>query len=66
MTANCLSAERLRTLMAGLLSVSFAFTVAAAPAQETRTIEADSGTIEIPAAPQRIATMGGGELSLVG
>lgn len=51
MTANCLSAERLRTLMAGLLSVSFAFTVAAAPAQETRTIEADSGTIEIPAAP---------------
>lgn len=65
MTTTCHSAERRRTLMAGLLSVSFVFTAAAALAQETRTIEADNGTIEIPVAPQRIATIGNTTLPFI-
>lgn len=46
-------------LFSGLLGVSLVFVAATqAPAQETRTVEADNGTIEVPADPQRVATLG--------
>lgn len=46
-------------LAAALLGVSLVLTAATgASAQETRTIDADNGTIEVPANPQRIATLG--------
>lgn len=66
MTASCHSAERRRTVRAALLSVSLAFTAAtASAAQETRTIEADNGTIEIPADPQRVVTIGNTTLPFI-
>ncbi|MGS1097354.1 ABC transporter substrate-binding protein (plasmid) [Aquamicrobium terrae] len=46
-------------LTAALLGVSLVLSAAiGASAQETRTINADNGTIEAPANPQRIATLG--------
>lgn len=48
-----------RVLAAAVLSVSLAFaTATGVSAQETRTIDADNGPVEVPANPQRIATLG--------
>lgn len=64
MTAT-FSAARRRTAISGLLSVSLVLTAAAATAQETRTVEADNGAIEIPAAPQRVVTLGNTTLPFI-
>ncbi len=56
---------RRRSLAAGLLSVSLVFTASAALAQATRIVEADNGAIEIPAAPQRVATIGNTTLPFI-
>ena len=52
-------------LAAAFLSVSLVFTATAASAQDTRTVEADNGTIEIPADPQRVATLGNTTLAFI-
>ena len=53
-----------RLLAAASLAI-FVTLSAAAVAQETRTVEADNGTVEIPAAPQRIATIGNTTLPFI-
>jgi len=53
-----------RLLAAASLAI-FVTLSAVAVAQETRTVEADNGTIEIPAAPQRIATIGNTTLPFI-
>src|SRR5690606_41695521 len=66
MTMTGLFAKRHGALFAGLLSVSLVLTAAAAAsAQETRTVEADNGTIEVPAAPQRVAAIGNASLPFI-
>ncbi|MGB3337379.1 MAG: ABC transporter substrate-binding protein [Devosia sp.] len=65
MTVNCLPAARRHALMAGLVSVSIGLAAAAVSAQEARTIEADNGTIEIPAAPERVVTIGNTTLPFI-
>ena len=61
-----LSTHHRRALIAGLLGSSLVFTGAiAVSAQETRTVEADNGTVTIPAAPQRIATIGNTTLPFI-
>lgn len=51
--------RRTAVLAAALLSVALVLTAATSTsAQETRRVEADNGTIEIPTDPQRIATLG--------
>lgn len=58
--------KKLRTavLTATLLSVSLAFAEATS-AQETRTIQADNGAIEVPANPQRVAAIGNTSLPFI-
>jgi iron complex transport system substrate-binding protein len=59
MTITCHRVGRRGTLLAALLSVPLVFAAAVAvPAQETHTVEADNGTIEVPVDPQRVATLG--------
>lgn len=54
-----LRAGRRGILMAGLMSVSLAFTaVSGALAQETRTVEATNGAVVVPASPERVAVLG--------
>jgi len=63
MTISRLAAGR-GILLAGVLSLSLAFT-ATASAQETRIVEADNGTVEVPADPQRVATLGRANLPFI-
>ncbi|MBJ3785850.1 ABC transporter substrate-binding protein [Devosia sediminis] len=49
----------------GLAAVALIGIASAVSAQETRTIEAANGSIEIPAAPQRIATLGNTTLPFI-
>jgi iron complex transport system substrate-binding protein len=54
------------TLAAALLSVSLVFaTATGAAAQETRTVVADNGTVEVSANPQRVAAIGNASLPYI-
>ncbi|UYO00054.1 MAG: ABC transporter substrate-binding protein [Devosia sp.] len=65
MTNKSSCAVRPLTLRTGLFAVAILGITSAVSAQETRTIEADNGSIEIPAAPQRIATLGNTTLPFI-
>lgn len=66
MTMTFRPANHHRALIAAVLGTALAFAGAiAVPAQETRTIEADNGTITIPTAPQRVATIGNTTLPFI-
>lgn len=58
--------RRPTVLAAALLSVPLVFTmVPSAAAQDSRTIEADNGAIEVPADPQRVAAIGNASLPYI-
>lgn len=58
--------RRPTALAAALLSVPLVFTmVPGAAAQDSRTIEADNGAIEVPADPQRVAAIGNASLPYI-
>jgi iron complex transport system substrate-binding protein len=65
MFIKSLCANRPASLRIGLIAVSLVGIASAVSAQETRTIEADNGSIEIPAIPQRIATIGNTKLPFI-
>jgi len=58
--------RRPTVLAAALLSVPLVFTlVPSTAAQDSRTIEADNGAIEVPADPQRVAAIGNASLPYI-
>lgn len=66
MTTNCPFVTPRGILLSGLLSLPLVFAAApAAFAQDTRTVEASNGTVEVPVNPQRIATLGRANLPFI-
>ena len=65
MTVSRLSAGH-GILLSGLLGISLALIAAGAvSAQDTRIVEADNGTVEVSADPQRVATLGRANLPYI-
>jgi len=54
-----------RTVLAMSMAAIVTLAAGPAPAQETRTIEAANGRIEVPAAPQRVVTLGNTTLPFI-
>lgn len=54
-----------RTVLAMSMAALVTLAASPAPAQETRTIEAANGSIEVPAAPQRVVTLGNTTLPFI-